>query len=148
MDEHQTFGQWVNGMQPLTSKWCRSQWSIFCSPVILPYILSTIWWMNIKLWDNEWMGCNFWPQNESRSQWPIFHGPMILLLLIFAFKNILVLLARHDSSELCCPATALNSHWSCGWSFCDDHCGELNEQGPATVAEWLEDLSYRLVSPL
>ena len=34
-------------------------------------------------------------------------GPVILLLLFFAFKNILVLLARYDSGELRCPATAL-----------------------------------------
>ena len=32
---------------------------------------------------------------------------MICLFLIFALKNILVLLAKHDSGELCCPATAL-----------------------------------------
>ena len=128
---------------------CRSQGPIFHGPVILPFILKTIGWMNTKLLDyvslspNLWpqnecwssdlffsvqwfglvscrlfdgwtsnflgsesVGCNLWPQNESRSQWPIFHGPVILLLL-FAFKNILVLLARHDSGELCCPATAL-----------------------------------------
>ena len=33
---------------------------------------------------------------------------MIFLLLFFALKNILVLLAKLNSDELCCPATALN----------------------------------------
>ena len=28
--------------------------------------------MNIKLWENESVGCNLWPQNESRSQWPLY----------------------------------------------------------------------------
>ena len=37
----------------------------------------------------------------------IFHGPMILLLLFFALKNILVLLSRRDSGEIRCPATTL-----------------------------------------
>ena len=47
------------------------------------------------------------PQNKFRSQWPIFHGPVIFLLLFFALKNILVLLAKNNSGELGCPATAL-----------------------------------------
>ena len=36
----------------------------------------------------------------------LFHGPVISLLLCFALKNILVLLAKRDSDELHCPATA------------------------------------------
>ena len=47
-----------------------------------------------------------WPQNKFRSQWPIFHGPVIFLLLFLALKNILVSLAKLNSGELCCPATA------------------------------------------
>ena len=38
----------------------------------------------------------------------IFHCPVIFLLLFFALKNILVLLAKLNSDELRCPATALN----------------------------------------
>ena len=53
-----------------------------------------------------WKMC-LWPQNKFRSQWPIFHRPVIFLLLFFALKNILVLLAKLNSGELCCPATAL-----------------------------------------
>ena len=51
--------------------------------------------------------CVFWPENKFRWQWPIFHGPVILLLLFFALKNILVLLAKLNSGELRCPPTAL-----------------------------------------
>ena len=47
------------------------------------------------------------PPNKFRSQWPIFHGPVMFLLLFFALKNILVLLAELSSGELHCPATAL-----------------------------------------
>ena len=35
------------------------------------------------------------------------NGPVIYLFLMFALKNILVLLAKHDSGELRCRATAL-----------------------------------------
>ena len=38
---------------------------------------------------------------------PIFHGPVISLFLFFALKNILILLAKPDSGDLPCPATAL-----------------------------------------
>ena len=54
-------------------KW-RSTWPIFYSPVILPYILKTIWCMYIILWEYE----SVRPQNKCRSQWPIFHGPVIV----------------------------------------------------------------------
>ena len=37
----------------------------------------------------------------------LFHGPVIFLLLLFAVKNILVLLAKLNSGELRYPATAL-----------------------------------------
>ena len=43
---------WVNMTQHLTSK-CRSLWHIFYDPVILPYILKTIWYMNTILWYYE-----------------------------------------------------------------------------------------------
>ena len=64
-------------------KW-RSAWPIFPSPVILPYILKTIWCMNIILWDYESVWPNVWPQNKCRSltQWSIFHGPVILLYIL------------------------------------------------------------------
>ena len=48
---------WLDFSQPCSidlrvMKW-RSPWSILDSPVILPYILNTIWCMNIILWDSE-----------------------------------------------------------------------------------------------
>ena len=58
-------------------KW-RSAWPIFHGPVFLPYILKTIWCMNIILWDYELVWPDVWPQNKWRSLWPIFHGPVIL----------------------------------------------------------------------
>ena len=85
---------------------CRSLWPIFHGPVILPYILNSIWWMNVILLEKESVQYDLWPQNKFRSQWSIFHGPVISLLF-FALKNILVLLAKPDSGELRCPATAL-----------------------------------------
>ena len=53
-------------------------WPIFHGPVILPYILKTIWCMNIILWDYESVWHNIWSQNKFRSLWPIFYGPVIL----------------------------------------------------------------------
>ena len=55
---------------------CRSLWPIFHGPVSLPYILKTIWCMNIVLWDYDSVWPYVWPQNKSR--WPAFHGPVIL----------------------------------------------------------------------
>ena len=48
------------------------------SPVILPYILKTIRWRNVKLSDNESVWPNLWSQNKCRSRWPLFHCPVIL----------------------------------------------------------------------
>ena len=62
-------------------KW-RSAWPIFHGPVILPYILKTVWCMNIILWDYESVWHNIWPQNKCRSLWPIFHGPVILSYIL------------------------------------------------------------------
>ena len=47
--------------------------------------------MNVILLDNE----------------SVQYGPVICPFLMFALKNILVLLAKHNSGELHCPATAL-----------------------------------------
>ena len=60
-------------------KW-RSAWPVFHDPVILPYILKTVWYMYIIFWEYESVWPWVWPQNKCRSVWPIFHGPMILLI--------------------------------------------------------------------
>ena len=64
-------------MDLLVMKW-RSAWPIFQGPVILSYILKTIWCMYIILWKYVSVLPDVWPQNKCRSLWPIFHGPMIL----------------------------------------------------------------------
>ena len=56
----------------------RSPWPIFHCPVILPYILKTIWYMNAIFWDYESVWPDVWPKNKCRSLWPIFHAPVIL----------------------------------------------------------------------
>ena len=70
---------------------CRSLWPIFHGPLILPYILKTVWCMNIILWDYESVWPDVWPQNKCRSLWPLFHGPVILpcTLKIFWCMNII-----------------------------------------------------------
>ena len=45
MYEHHTLG-WVSTTRHLILNKCRSLWPIFRGPVILPYILKTIWYMN------------------------------------------------------------------------------------------------------
>ena len=47
-------------------KW-RSAWPIFHSPVIWPYILKTISYMYIILWDFESVWPDIWPENKCRS---------------------------------------------------------------------------------
>ena len=78
MYEHHTFGLWVSMSDVWPQNKCRSQWPIFHGSVILPYILKTIWFMNIILLDYESVWLDIWPQNKYRSLWPILHGPVIL----------------------------------------------------------------------
>ena len=51
---------------------------LFHGPVILRYILKTIWYMNIILWDYGSVWPDVWPKNKCRSIWPIFRGPVTL----------------------------------------------------------------------
>ena len=59
---------------------CRSLWPIFHGPLNLPFILNTVWCMNIThvLLDYESVWHHIWPWNKCMSLWPIFHGPVIL----------------------------------------------------------------------
>ena len=66
----------------LTSNNCGSLWSIFHGPVILRYILKTIWCMNIILLDYESVWPEVWLQNKYMSLWPIFLGPVILRYIL------------------------------------------------------------------
>ena len=45
----------------------RSAWSIFHGPVTLPYILKTIWCMNIIVQDYMLVQLDVWPQKKWRS---------------------------------------------------------------------------------
>ena len=58
----------------------RSPWPIFHSPVILPYILMTIWCMNIILWDYKSVWLDIWPQNKCRSLLPVFQVQWFCLI--------------------------------------------------------------------
>ena len=50
---------------------CRSLWPIFHGPLILRYILKTVWRMSILIWDYESVWPYIWPQNKCSSLWPI-----------------------------------------------------------------------------
>ena len=78
---------------------CRSLWPMFHGPVILCYILKTIWCMNIVLWDYGWVWPDVWPQNKCRSLWPIFHGLVMLfnILKTISWRN--VILGMMDKSN-------------------------------------------------
>ena len=56
----------------------RSLWPIFHGPLNLPFILKTVWCMNIILLEYESVWHDIWPRNKCRSLWPIFHVPVIL----------------------------------------------------------------------
>ena len=61
---------------------CRSLWLTFHGPVILRYILNTVWYMNIILWDYGSVWPDVWPKNKCSSMWPVFHGPVIFFLYL------------------------------------------------------------------
>ena len=56
----------------------RPYWHVFHGPVILFFILQSVSWMNVILWDNESVWCGDWSYTKCRSQWLLFHGPVIL----------------------------------------------------------------------
>ena len=55
----------------------RSVWPIFHAWMILPYILMTIWWMNVILGIMD-----HWLHKIYGGHWPVFHGPAILLNIL------------------------------------------------------------------
>ena len=92
---------------------CRSLWSIFHSPVILPYILKTIWYRNTIRQDYESVWHNIWPQNKCRSLWPIFHGPMILPYISKTVWCMNIILQDYESVWLnMWPQNKCRSLWS------------------------------------
>ena len=61
---------------------CRSQQPIFYVSSDFVLYLGECTWMNVILWDNESVWCDDWSYNKYRSQWPIFHGPVILSYIL------------------------------------------------------------------
>ena len=53
-------------------------WPICHGPVILPYILKTIWMDKSHNWNTGSMWCKDLPHKMYVGQWLIFHGPVIL----------------------------------------------------------------------
>ena len=62
------------------------------------------------------------------------NGPVISLLEFFALKNILVLLAKLDSGELRCPATALII--TCNMFYTFYHKSPWNEKKTSIMPVW------------
>ena len=81
----------------------EGQYDLFHGPVFLPHIL-TIWWMTIKLLDNESVWHKLWPQNKYKSQWLIFHSLMILPCIL-----------KTDGWTLCDPTTEQNLYFTVQW---------------------------------
>ena len=97
---------WATG-----SMWCKDlpvkmyvgQWSRFHGPVILSYILKTIWWINVVLWHKHWT------ETIYAGQWPIFHGPVILLYILKTNWWANVIIGILD------PCDAKINHIKCMW---------------------------------
>ena len=73
---------WFNVNKHWTETIYVGQWPIFHGPVILPYIIRTLWWTNVIIGS---MWCKDLPHKMYVSQQPTFHGPVILS---FILKNI------------------------------------------------------------
>ena len=90
------------------------QWSIFHSPVILPYILKTICWTNAIIGILEinvvleiLIQCDTNIElklyNYYVSHWPIFHGPVILLYILKTiwWKNVIIGIVDPCDAKIC-----------------------------------------------
>ena len=76
---------------------CRSLWPIFHGPVILPYILKTVWCMKIIPQDYESVWPNISPQSKCRSLWPIWHGLVILPYILKTIWCMNIILCDYES---------------------------------------------------
>ena len=76
---------------------CRPLWPIFHGPVILPYILKTVWCMNILLRNYESVWPDFWSKNKCRSLWPVFHGPAIFPYILKTVWCMNIILSDNES---------------------------------------------------
>ena len=92
---------WSDMAQPCdmdlwVTKW-RSAWPIFHGPVILPYILKTIWCMYTIIWEYESVWPDDWPENICTSVWPIFHGTVILPYILKTVWCMNILIWNYES---------------------------------------------------
>ena len=120
------------------SMWCKDllhkmyvgQWPTFHGPVILSYMLKTIWWSNFVLeiliqWDT-----NVELKLYVR-QWPIFHDPVILSYILKTIWWANVIIGTLD------PCDAKIYHIKCIWVL-DLHF----------MVQWFCLISWRLLSGL
>ena len=84
----------------------RSLWHYFHAPVIVPYILNTISWINVILWILV-LWRHKWHLNKCRSPWPIFHGPVILPYILNACSVYKTM--KNSEQQQCRSWTDLNS---------------------------------------
>ena len=75
---------------------CSTLWPLFHGPVILPYSLKTIWYMNSIHWDYESVWPDVWPQNICRTLWPIFHCPVILPCILNTIQWMNIILSEYE----------------------------------------------------
>ena len=68
-----------------------------CDPYFMPFILKTVWCMNIILSDYESVWHDIWPRNKCRSLWLIFHGPVILPYILNSIWWMNVILLENES---------------------------------------------------
>ena len=64
---------------------------------VCPFILKTVWCMNIILSDYESVWHDIWSRNKCRSLWPIFHGPVILPYILNSIWWLNVILSENES---------------------------------------------------
>ena len=63
----------------------------------LPYILKTVWCMNIILQDYETVWPDIWLKMKCKSLWPIFHGPVISPYILKIVWCMNILLQHYES---------------------------------------------------
>ena len=80
---------WLNLVTLTCGSWCQD----LHGPVTLPYILTTIWCMNILVRDYE----SVQPQDKFRSLWSLFHGPLILSYLLKTIWCMNIILCDYES---------------------------------------------------
>ena len=137
------------------------QWPIFHGPVILPYILKAIWWMNMILSDDVSVWHSLCPHNKCRSACPIFHFSVILPYILNAiwWRNIILLDNEsvwlkdlpHNKCRSQCPifhgpAILLHilkcfmvEHWTLGWLVSDLIINTGNRELSCAFASYLEE---------